>query len=272
MIDDDMTDDNVIEDAGWKLGWLVSETSGIRIVMAEFEGRRVLHDGCLPYVTVDHQRQDIDPDDAEPDGHGPWWFPLGVHSLVGPVDVEGTGGGFELVADFVNGPYRYTQMWRFSRDGTISPWLTIHGPGLTSAHTYHVYWRLDLDLDGALDDAVEAFTDSGFERITEEGWLPCEKRDEHGTAWRQLDLSSRTTASIQPPRGEDAELYVLKNHLSQQPPFTPRPITGDDPFPTGHRASERIEGQDISLWYAAHVHRSESFPLTCGPTIRVSFR
>ena len=81
---------NVINEANWKFHWRLTESAGIMIYLADFKGRRVLWEGSLPYVTVDHQRDavDVTEDAAEP--HGPWWVPLGTRTLQGPVGQDGT--------------------------------------------------------------------------------------------------------------------------------------------------------------------------------------
>jgi hypothetical protein len=107
------TQGNRISEAGWTFYWRLTESAGLMIYLADFRGRRVLWEGSLPYVTVDHQRSligddgslPIDGDDGEP--HGPWWVPLGARTLVGAVRVQSFRGGVELSATFAAGPYTY---------------------------------------------------------------------------------------------------------------------------------------------------------------------
>ena len=68
---------NVITEANWKFHWRLTESAGIMIYLADYKGRRVLWEGSLPYVTVDHQRETLDPKDDPGETHGPWWAPLG---------------------------------------------------------------------------------------------------------------------------------------------------------------------------------------------------
>ena len=49
---------NVINEANWKFHWRLTESAGIMVYLANYKGRRVLWEGSLPYVTVDHQRLD----------------------------------------------------------------------------------------------------------------------------------------------------------------------------------------------------------------------
>ena len=264
---------NAIEQAGWKVHWKVTETAGLLIYLASYRGRRVLWEGSLPYVTVDHERQTLSVDD-EPvsEAHGPFWAALGVRNLVGSIRKSDFKGGFELAADFAAGPYRYTQLWRFHEDGRMAPWLTIHGSGLHDAHTYHPHWRFDFDLDGATDDAIEHFEQGRWRRVSTEGWLAhAGEAAEDGSAWRQIDNASGAQIAIRPHHWEDAELFAIRYHDGEWPPFTPRSAAGAQPFPAAYLGDESIDGEDVALWYVAHVHYDSAFPFTAGPWIRCTF-
>ena len=69
---------NVITEANWKFHWRLTESAGIMIYLADFKGRRVLWEGSLPYVTIDHQRESLDVETDSTEAHGPWWVPLGA--------------------------------------------------------------------------------------------------------------------------------------------------------------------------------------------------
>jgi hypothetical protein len=268
---------NVIAKAGWNVHWKLSESSGLVVYLVDFHGARVLWEGSLPYVTIDHQNQELaaenedgEDDAPAPGSHGPFWAPLGPRTLVGGVRVHELRNGFELVADFAAGPYRYTQMWRFHDDGRLGPWLTIHGGGVHPAHTYHPHWRFDFDIDGAQDDAVERFEDARWVRVAEEGWFPFTgERDAEGNVWRQIDFASGAAVSIRPHAREDAELFAIRYREGEWTPLSPRNDHEAQPFPAAYVGSEPLDGQDVMLWYVAHVHYDESFPFTAGPWIRV---
>ena len=66
---------NVIEEAGWKFHWRLTESAGIMVYLADFKGRRVLWEGSLPYVTIDHQRDVLDEGGGNAEPHGPWPSP-----------------------------------------------------------------------------------------------------------------------------------------------------------------------------------------------------
>lgn len=284
---------NSIHEANWKFHWRLTESAGIMVYLADYKGRRVLWEGSLPYVTIDHQRQDLDLE-HETENHGPWWVPLGTRTLDGPVRVQTFRGGVELSASFLAGPYHYTQLWRFHDDGRMCPWLTIFGPGVHDQHTYHPHFRFDFDLDGARDDAFEHYEGGRWHRAEHEGWFPYSgESDPQGNVWRQVDFGSRAAINVRPHSWDDAELFALRYHDGEWPPFSPRSAVsadiresasasapsargrsiewaaGSQPFPAAYVGNEALDGEDITLWYVAHVHFDQSFPYTAGPWVRV---
>jgi hypothetical protein len=265
---------NVIEEAGWKFHWRLTESAGILVCLADYKGRRVLWEGSLPYVTVDHQRQALDVTEDPGEAHGPWWTPLGTRTLDGPVRVQSFRGGIELSASFAAGPYHYMQLWRFHDDGRLSPWLTIYGPGIHDQHTYHPHFRFDFDLDGARNDAFEIFQAGRWRRAEHEGWFPYTgEADEHGHVWRQSAAPrsgrSRASVSLRPHSWDDAEVFALRYHDGEWAPFSPRSAAGTQPYPAAYVGDEPLDGEDVTLWYVAHVHFDRSFPYTAGPWIRI---
>lgn len=262
---------NTIELCDWTINWRITESAGVAVYLAEYCGHRVLWEGTLPYVVVDHQASEMDVGLAESSRqHGPFWLPLGSRSLVEPVRTNEFRGGFELAADFLAGPYRYTQLWRFHEDGRIGPWLTIYGDGIHDGHTYHPHWRFDFDIDGSQHDALEQREGVEWRSIEEEGWFPSTGNGAVNVPiWRQLDQDTGAAISIRPHHREDAELYALRYHDGEWPPFTPHGGPGGQPFPAAYVGAEPIEGEDVTLWYVAHIHFDHSFPFTAGPWLQV---
>jgi hypothetical protein len=261
---------NLIAEAHWKFHWRMTESAGIMIYLADYRGRRVLWEASLPYVTVDHQHETLDLKDDPGEVHGPWWVPLGARTLDGPVRVQSFRGGVELSAAFAAGPYHYTQLWRFHDDGRMCPWLTIYGPGVHDQHTYHPHWRFDFDLDGARDDAFERFEEGRWQRVEREGWFPYSgEADEHGNVWRQIDFGSGAAINVRPHTWDDAEVFAIRYHDGEWAPFSPRSAAGAATFPSAYVGDEPLDGDDVTLWYVAHVHFDQSFPYTAGPWIKV---
>jgi Cu2+-containing amine oxidase len=261
---------NLISEANWKVHWRLTESAGIMIYLADYRGRRVLWEGSLPYVTVDHQHETLEVRDDPGETHGPWWAPLGTRTLQGPVRMQSFRGGIELSAAFAAGPYHYTQLWRFHDDGRLCPWLTIYGPGVHDQHTYHPHWRFDFDLDGARHDAIERFEAGRWLRVEREGWFPYSgEADEHGNVWRQVDVASGAAIHLRPHTWDDAELFAIRHHDGEWAPYSPRSASGAQTFPAAYVGDEMLDGEDVMLWYVAHVHFDQSFPYTAGPWIKV---
>ena len=261
---------NAITEAHWNVHWRLTESAGIMIYLADFRGRRVLWEASLPYVTVDHQRETLEVRDDPGEAHGPWWVPLGTRTLQGPVRMQSFRGGIELSAAFAAGPYHYTQLWRFHDDGRMCPWLTIFGPGVHDQHTYHPHWRFDFDLDGARHDAIERFEAGRWLRVEREGWFPYSgEADEQGNVWRQVDVASGAAVQLRPHTWDDAELFAIRHHDGEWAPYSPRNASGAQTFPAAYVGEEPLDGEDVLLWYVAHVHFDQSFPYTAGPWIKV---
>ncbi|RMH39495.1 MAG: hypothetical protein D6689_16355 [Deltaproteobacteria bacterium] len=260
----------VLVEANWRVHYRMTETAGLAVHLVDYCGRRVLWDASLPFVLVDHQQTDLDPEDRV-DRHGPVWAPLGARTQAGDVRVQAFRGGFELAVDFAAGPFRYTQLWRFHRDGRAAPWLIVHPGGLHPAHTYHPHWRFDIDLDGALDDAFEVFRGGRWERVAEEGWFPYTgEADADGAVWRQVDFGSGACVSVRPNQWEDAEVFAVRYHDGEWPPFGPHGGSGDQPYPAAFVGDEPLDGEDVTLWYVGHVHYDDAFPFVSGPWLRVT--
>ena len=259
---------NRIDQANWIVHWRMTESAGLVVYLVDYRGHRVLWEGALPYVTIDHQKEVEVEADAGPT-HGPFWVPLGLRTQVGDVRTSPFRGGFELAVDYSAGPYTYTQLWRFHQDGRLAPLLTIHGAGIHDAHTYHPHWRFDFDVDGARHDAVERFEDGRWMRISEEGWFPFTgDADADGSAWRQVDFSSGGGIAIRPHQWEDAELFAIRYHDDELQPTSPQRV-GSQAFPAAYVGNEALDNHDVTLWYVAHVHYDTAFPFTAGPWLRV---
>jgi len=261
---------NRIDESNWTVHWRMTDSAGLAVFLCDFGGKRVVWEGSLPFVTVDHQESELMPEQSA-ESHGPFWAPLGTRTQVGDVRVNRFRGGFELAVDFAPGPFRYTQLWRFHADGRMAAWLTIYGGGLHASHTYHPHWRFDFDLDGAEDDAFECWEDGRWTRIADEGWLPYTgDADADGGVWRQVDFGSGAAVTIRPNHWEDAEVYAIRYHDGEWSPFFPHSEVGSQPFPAAYVGDEPLDGQDVALWYVGHVHFDDAFPFTAGPWIRIT--
>jgi Cu2+-containing amine oxidase len=105
------------------------------------------------------------------------------------VEVEPAGhfgpASLTITAKFQCGWYQYVHRWEFDGDGNIHPQLAMGGqlnPNDTSkAHTHHMYFRVDLDIDGFSRDLFEE-----FEHVT--------LNDPGGDVWTTLSAQGKRLA------------------------------------------------------------------------------
>ena len=153
-------------------------------------------------------------------------------------------------------PYVDVEVWaEFSHDGGT----TLRRP---------TFW------DGGRDWKIRfasPFEDGRWTRVKQEGWFPYSgEADTEGNVWRQVDVGTRASINLRPHSWDDAEVFAIRYHDGEWAPFSPRSAAGSQPFPAAYVGQEELEGEDVSLWYVAHVHFDQSFPYTAGPWIRVS--
>lgn len=264
-----------VKHGSWDINWKLTESSGIQIYLVKYKRKSVCFEACLPYVTVDHQEQDLTLTEDTETRHGPFWFPLGSRNIQGEVQVNLLNNAIEIVADFSSshdgrGLYHYTQIWRFHDDGRLEPILLINGPGLHSGHAYHPHWRFDFDLGAANSDVVEYHDGSKWRRMKEEGWFPIAgESNKDGAVWRQVNKASKMAVHIRPHQIEDGELFAICYDESQGAPYSPRKSAGGPAFPASFSGRNSLVKKDVALWYVSHIHYSESFPYPSGPWIKV---
>ena len=119
-----------------------------------------------------------------------------------------------IVAKFQCGWYQYVHRWEFDSEGTIHAALGMGG-GLNpyakdKAHVHHMYFRIDLDIDGFGTDVFEVFDHSSFVDPGGDGWQTMSKQGRFvanpATArkFRVRDLTSASPLGAR--RGYEVEL------------------------------------------------------------------
>jgi primary-amine oxidase len=194
--------------AGWSVWWRIGAKvgSGLEVWFADFHGRRVLWRGTQPFAIVPYH---VPVPGTEPPGphftykdglnpqgggaefralnHGAanspqWWQDPSQNAAKDTdavvVDVE-PASDFEpavlaISAKFQCGWYQYVHRWEFRGDGEIRPHLGMGG-GLnpyakTKAHVHHMYFRIDLDIDGFSSDVFEVFDHTSYNDPAGDGW------------------------------------------------------------------------------------------------------
>ena len=178
------------------------DAGGLEVWWGDFSGKRVLWKGSQPFAIVPyhHPLKPFSDGSIEPpppqftfkDGLGAkckgapftalkWWSPnarngsawnavTDVEAVHVHTHAETSFDPAELVitAKFQCGWYQYVQRWEFNSYGEIHADLGMGGelhpiePGI-KAHVHHMYFRVDLDIDGWTSDVFEVFTHKGFD-------------------------------------------------------------------------------------------------------------
>jgi hypothetical protein len=120
------------------------------------------------------------------------------------------------VAKFQCGWYQYVQRWEFNSYGEIHADLgmggTLHPVNMDKAHVHHMYFRIDLDIDGWSSDVFEVFSHDGFDDATSgDKWEVQANQGKHlldpksARKFRIRDLVSTAEKGL-PPRGYEIEI------------------------------------------------------------------
>jgi hypothetical protein len=192
--------------AGWSVYWRISQAKGggLEIWWADFKGRRVMWTGTQPFAIVPYHRPIVEPPppehtykdglnpqcggapftalkDTAPNSLVPWTtsiYNAAVDTEAVLVTTEPAHdfgpATLQLAAKFQCGWYQYVHRWEFDSNGEIHVALGMGG-GLNpfardAAHVHHMYFRVDLDIDGFGTDVFEVFDHSNFNHPGGDGW------------------------------------------------------------------------------------------------------
>jgi hypothetical protein len=188
--------------AGWSVFWKIPVASGggLEIWWADFQGHRVLWRGSQPFALVPYHGGSPTYKDGvaaqcggapftalkhtAPNSMAPWQNP---GPYVAAVDTDAvvvtttpaddfSPAHLTISAKFQCGWYQYVHSWDFSGDGVITPHVAMGGhlnPGLPGvAHVHHMYFRIDLDIDGLFPrDVCEVFSHNNFNQPGGDQWV-----------------------------------------------------------------------------------------------------
>lgn len=244
--------------ANWSVKWRISQAvgSGLEVWLADFRGRRVLWRGTQPFAIVPYHRPVAEPPPPEhtykdglnpkcggapftalkhtaPNSIAPWTsgaYNAAVDTEAVQVDVE-PGHDFgpaslRLTAKFQCGWYQYVHRWEFDGDGNIHAALGMGGAlnpfAKDKAHVHHMYYRIDLDIDGFGTDVFEVFDHNSL-------------IDPGGDAWKTINAQGKHVAN--PPtahkfRVKDLTSASAKGDLRGYEIELPQ-NTGRDGYSTG---------------------------------------
>jgi len=170
--------------------------------------------------------------------------------------------------------------------GESSPFGSLVGKGrlFAPSHVHNVYYCLDFDIDGADGNVVEELNyrqDKPGSRSGKHSWTRLTKETsrplsaENFRSWRVVNPKSKNSLGL--PRSYElvpsggayrgaaterfarADLWVTR-HNPKEHPNDRRPLSA---FLAGYLNDESIDGANVVLWYALHLHhlpRTEDWP------------
>jgi hypothetical protein len=264
-------DYHLVTGAGWNVFWKIPVASGggLELWWADFQGHRVMWRGSQPFALVPYHGGSPtykDGLDAQCGG-APFtalkhWTP---NIWAGPADFATVDTDAVVVrneaaddfnparlvvsAKFQCGWYQYVHSWEFSSDGVITPKVAMGGhlhPSKSDvAHVHHMYFRVDLDIDGQYPhDVCEVFNHNNFNQPGGDKWDPIAAQGKllHDTdrarKWRVRNTVSKNDAGQF--KGYEIEL--------------PR-VAGRDKFSTGDVW--------VSVYRGDGVQQGENVGMTC---------
>ena len=238
--------------AGWSVYWRIPEQvgGGMEVWWADFRGHRVLWKGSQPLAIVPYHTPvpggtPSGPEFTYKDGLGPQCGGAAFTALKSTApnaDLRGLPGwhasvdteavdlqvepassfhpaSLTIQAKFQCGWYQYVQRWEFDAYGEIHPALGMGGAlnpfDMHKAHVHHMYFRIDLDIDGFASDVFEVFRHVSFDDTAGgDKWTVEPAQGKHAVdppsarKFRIRDLVS-TTGPGKPTRGYEFEVGAL---------------------------------------------------------------
>ena len=293
----------------WQLCWTspVNSTgidgSGLEVSAVRYKGRLVLSTGHMPVLNVKYDPGGCGGPDLSFRDWGNELAPFEADHVIRPGYAEPTvpprtvcdnpgsdigsfaGVAAEKLADRLilstqiqAGWYRYVVSWTFFLDGTFQPGIrftAIANVCTPLPHYHDVYWRLDFDLDGTENDAIEELNNgvwTTFKTETQRLHSPSTGRE-----WRVRDKITGTAYELLPPGDADtadawgvADLWALRFGSTEvDDGGATGGANGDQVHLDRYVTGEAIDGQDVVLWYRTGFRHVG--PADCelgGPTLR----
>jgi hypothetical protein len=250
-----------VERENWRITYQWSQSSGLRLGAAEYQGMRVFHAASVPFLYVKYGS----------DAYGP--FSDELRSQTRDVVERAIVNGFDLVVkyDFYGADYEYDHIWRFHDDGQFGSVIVIHGPGeeIFGHHIYHIPFRFDLDLSGASGDSFQRRgTQGSWQDVALEGRHLAVPGGHAGFDWRVIDKATGKSARLRARTGDSAEVWALRYKAAEAwgswggvEANTPG---SEGSVPAVYNDGQSVQNSDIVLWYIAHVGAADRVS-ACGP-------
>jgi Cu2+-containing amine oxidase len=200
--------------------------------------------GGAPFTALRHNA----PNSIAPWGNSTYNAAVDTDAVVVEVEPAGDFGPatLQITAKFQCGWYQYVHRWEFDGEGSIHAALGMGGAlnpfAKDKAHVHHMYFRIDLDIDGYGTDVFEVFDHSSF-------------NDPGGDGWKTMSAQGRFVAN--PPTARkfrvrdltsSSQLGALRGYEVELPQNT-----GLDPYSTGdiwatvYRGDSVQQGADVGF-------------------------
>jgi hypothetical protein len=250
-----------INRSNWRVAYLGGADGSLRLGKCDYAGVRAIHSATVPFVYVDYAA-------GEP---GPFTDTLVCEAAV---EVRDVMNGFDLKATYNFGEdYRYDHVWRFHDDGQFGSAIVVQGPGeeIRGRHTYHLPFRLDLDLSGSGGDSFQ-------KRSSANRWVDVAKEGRQKPThvpdwdWRVVDKASGRSAKVRARVGDDAEVWALRYKQSESLASIGATETGvpgsPGSVPAIYDDDQIVQDVNLVLWYIGHISAHERVA-ACGPWVEL---
>lgn len=261
--------------------------SGIELQYVNYKGKRVLRRANVPILNVKYDNDACGP-------YRDWQYQESMIEAIGVdiapgfrlcptaaktvLDTGNDNGNFlgvgvyvegqevVLVSEMEAGWYRYISQWRLHRNGTIKPRFgfgAVHNSCVCNLHHHHVYWRLNMDVNGATKNVVEEYNQPSISGSSNWHVLKYElKRARNPSLNRKWRIQNSQTGKgymIVPGPNDGisddfgkGDIWFLRNRGSQ---FDDGVEAIGPPYEAqidGFVNHELIKNKDVVIWYGAH--------------------
>jgi len=293
----------------WQICWVSPQNSsgvdgsGLEITSVYYNGKKVLDRGHVPVVNVKYDPGGCGGSDLSYRDWANELVRFEADNVIRPGYAESTvppqtvcdhpgtdGGSFEGVAaekltdrlilttQLRAGWYRYINTWTFFLDGTFQPgfrFTAVDNTCTPLAHYHNVYWRLDFDLEGSANDAIDQYDSGTWSALTTEAQRL--HSPGNGRKWRVWDKVTGGGYEVIPaPEDETADAWSVADVWALA--FRSSELDdggatggagGDRAHMDGYVTSQNIDGEDVVFWYRAGFrHEGAADCEIAGPTVQ----
>jgi hypothetical protein len=251
---------------GWHFSYELTDTDGLAVSGATFNGRYVFTRISVPQIRVHYSAHPTMNDQIGRSGNVPY--------VGGTTKVTRSASSISLSMSFrccrwpSAASYRYDVRYTFYSSGKFVPVVYVYGPGLERTAVYQVFFRMDLAVGGAAADRFRQFSNGAWHQRSVEAPSWDDGVNQDGAEWAVTDPAAAWTHLVKPRTTDNnATVYVLRYHYGQGNQDLGPAVR----LPTAYDTDETIIGRDLVEWYysRATFHRPSGCPPTCREPIGI---